>query len=153
MSICLIDTSVFCNIVDVPGRNQQRREVLTRLKELAHDKAALLLPIVAILETGNHIGQLADGGYRRQAAQRFVTQVEAALNGSAPWRPTPFVEANELRGWLAEFPDHASRGFGLGDLSIIKEWVRQRQLNPYRRVFIWAYDDHLSAYDTESIGL
>jgi len=148
MSICLIDTSVFCNIVDVPGRNQQRVEVLTKLKELAQVRVSLLLPLVAIFETGNHIGQLADGGLRRQVSQRFVTQVEAALDGSAPWRPTPFVEATELRGWLAEFPDHASRGSGLGDLSVIKEWDRQRQLNPLRRVFIWAYDEHLSSYDT-----
>jgi len=150
MSICLIDTSVFCNIVNVPGRNQQIVEVLTRLKEMAQDKVSLLLPLVAILETGNHIGQLADGGLRRQTSQRFVTQVEAALNGSAPWRPTPFVEATELRSWLAEFPDHASRGSGFGDLSVIKEWDRQRLLNPLRRVFIWAYDQHLSSYDTET---
>jgi len=148
MSICLIDTSVFCNIVNVPGRNQQRIEILARLKELAKDKVSLLLPLVAILETGNHIGHLADGGHRRQAAQRFVGQVEAALNGSAPWHPTPFVEATELRSWLAEFPNHASRGSGLGDLSVIKEWERQRQLNPLRRVFIWSYDQHLLAYDT-----
>ena len=151
MSICLIDTSVFCNIVDVPGRSQQRVDVLTKLKALARDKAVLLLPLVVILETGNHIGQLADGGLRRQASQRFVTQVEAALNGNAPWRPTPFVEATELRSWLAEFPDHASRGSGFGDLSLIKEWDRQRQLNPLRRVFIWAYDKHLSSYDTETV--
>jgi hypothetical protein len=150
MSICLIDTSVFCNIVDVPGRSQQRVDVINRLKDLAQAKASLLLPLVAILETGNHIGQLADGQIRRQTAQRFVEQVEAALNGSAPWRPTPFVEATELRSWLAEFPDHALRGSGLGDLSVIKEWDRQRQLNPLRRVFIWAYDRHLSSYDTET---
>ncbi len=148
MSICLIDTSVFCNIVDVPGRNQQVLEVLAKLRELAQDRVSLLLPLVAILETGNHIGQLADGGIRRQSSQRFVTQVEAALNGSAPWRPTPFVEAAELRSWLAEFPEHASRGSGLGDLSVIKEWDRQRQLNPRRRVFICAFDQHLSSYDT-----
>jgi hypothetical protein len=148
MSICLIDTSVFCNIVDVPGRNQQRLEVIARLKGLAREKTVLLLPLVVILETGNHIGQLADGGLRRQSSQRFVKQVGAALNGSAPWHPTPFVEANELRAWLADFPDHASRGAGLGDLSVIKEWERQRQLNPHRRVFIWAYDEHLSARDT-----
>lgn len=149
MSICLIDTSVFCNIVDVPGRSQQRAEVLARLKELAHERTALLLPLVAILETGNHIGQLSDGGRRRQAAERFVEQVEAALDGRAPWRPTPFVEAPELRAWLHKFPDHASSGAGLGDLSIIQEWERQRELNPGRRVFIWSFDGHLAAYGTD----
>lgn len=148
MSICLIDTSVFCNIVGVPGRNQQRSEVFARLRELVEQRTVLLLPLVVILETGNHIGQLSDGNLRRQAAARFVQQVSDALDGKAPWTPTPFVEADQLRSWLAEFPDHALLGSGLGDLSIIKEWDRQRQLNQGRRVFIWAYDQHLSSYDT-----
>jgi len=152
MSICLIDTSVFCNVVDVPGRNQQKAEVIARLKELVGQRTVLLLPLVAILETGNHIGQLSDGGRRRQSAERFVKQVSDAIDGKAPWTPTPFVDAPELRAWLAEFPDHASRGSGLGDLSIIKEWERQRQLNQGRRVFIWAYDQHLSSYDTGQLG-
>jgi len=143
-----MDTSVFCNIVNVPGRNQQMTHVLKTLKELIRQRTSLLLPLVVILETGNHIGQLAAGGLRRQAAERFNLQVEAALDGRAPWKPTPFMEAQQLRTWLGEFPDHAGRGRGLGDLFIIKEWERQRQLNPARRVFIWAFDQHLDAYDT-----
>lgn len=150
MSICLIDTSVFCNIVDVPGRNQQRAEVLGKLRNFVGNRTSLLLPLVVIVETGNHIGHLADGGRRRQSAERFIKQVEAALDGHAPWKPTPFVEADQLRAWLSEFPDQVSRGTGLGDLSIIKEWERQRQLNPRRRIFIWSYDGHLGAYDTQS---
>ncbi len=150
MSICLIDTSVFCNVVDVPGRNQQRDEVLTSLETFIRKRTSLLLPVVVILETGNHVGHVSDGGLRRLAAERFVEQVEAALDGRAPWKPTPFVEAEQLRLWLKEFPDHAGRGSGLGDLSIIKEWQRQRRLNPNRRVFIWAFDKHLSSYDTQS---
>jgi hypothetical protein len=152
MSVCLIDTSVFCNIVDVPGRNQQRHVVLAQLKVLAKEKTALLLPIVVILETGNHIGQLADGEQRHQVAKRFIEQVEAALDGEAPWKPTPFVEGAELRTWLEEFPNCASQGLGLGDLTIIKEWERQCQLNPARQVYVWSFDIHLSAYGREPNG-
>jgi len=35
----------------------------------------------------------------------------------------------------------------MGDLFIVKEWERQCDLNAGRRVFVWAYDDHLSRYD------
>ncbi len=148
MSICLIDTSVFCNVLDVPGRNQQRPAVIQMLKDLANAKTVLLLPLAAILETGNHIGQLANGAGRRQSAGRFVVQVKAALEGKAPWIPTQFIESSDLQNWIDKFPDDAARGLGLGDLSIIQEWERQRQLHPYKRVFIWAYDEHLAAYDT-----
>lgn len=34
MYVHFIDTSVFLNIVNVPGRNQQREEVMRELKEL-----------------------------------------------------------------------------------------------------------------------
>ncbi len=150
MSICLIDTSVFCNGVDVPGRNQQRGEVFTRLERLIREGTFLLLPVVVILETGNHVGQVPDGRLRRVTAERFAEQVSAALDGIAPWKPTPFVEADPLRLRLEEFPDHAGRGSGPGDLAIIKEWERQRRLHPSRRVFIWSFDMHLSSYDTGS---
>ena len=55
MSVALIDTSVFCNIVPVPGRAQARETVLARLEELIGARTALLLPMAAVLETGNHI--------------------------------------------------------------------------------------------------
>lgn len=148
MSICLIDTSVFCNIVDVPGFNQQKAIVFPKLKELTATRTVLLLPLVAVLETGNHIGHLSDGGIREQVARRFVGQVSAALRGDAPWTPTPFVEISEVVDWLEKFPEYAARGCGWGDWSIIKEWDRQRLLNPRRQVFIWAFDQNLAAFDT-----
>jgi hypothetical protein len=148
MSICLLDTSVFCNIVAVPGKCQQADEVRARLNSLIRDRTTFLLPMISILETGNHIGQVSDGSARREAAIRFVAQVQGALNGLAPWWPTPFVRPEDLRSWLSLFPDSAKQKCGLGDLVIIQEWERQRALHPIRRVFIWSFDQHLHGYDT-----
>jgi len=146
-AICLIDTSVFVEILRVPGMDSQYVEVVAELEERITREDSLFLPMATILETGNHIGQHGDGRERRACAQRFVHQVATALKGESPFKPINFLEAEQLRAWLAEFPDHAGRGSGLGDLSIIHDWQRLCEQNPQRRVTIWSLDQHLAGYD------
>ena len=50
---------------------------------------------------------------------------------------------------MVDYPDHAMQGAGMGDLSIVKEWERQCDLNRARRVLIWSFDEHLAGYDRE----
>jgi hypothetical protein len=150
MSIALIDTTVFCNIIPVPGLDQDRNAVLEELANLIRHRVTLLLPMAAVLETGNHVAQCAGGGrVKRKTAERFCRQVIDAIDGTAPWTPTPFRDVDALREWLGEFPDHAMQGTGMGDMSMIKEWNRQCALNLARRVFIWSLDGHLAGYDRE----
>ena len=149
MSVVLIDTSVFCNIVPVPGRDQRKDDVMAEFKNLINQRATLLLPMTAVLETGNHIAQLPNGGQRRATAVTFCKLVVDAIEGSAPWTPTPFWEIDAMKLWLDEFPDAAMQGKGIGDLSIIKEWNRQCALNRARRVRIWSLDGDLAGYDQD----
>ncbi|MBS0202274.1 MAG: hypothetical protein JSS49_05185 [Planctomycetes bacterium] len=148
MSVALIDTSVFCNIIPIPNRDQNRDEILDRLEELINDSTTLLLPMAAVLEAGNHIAHLTNGHARRDTARLFCKLVCDAIDGTSPWTPTPFWDVLILRKWMNEFPDHAKTGIGLGDLSIIREWERQCSLNRTRRVFIWSLDEHLRGYDS-----
>lgn len=156
-SVVLIDTSVLCEVLAVPGLSANAGKFQKELKEKIGASDTLLLPMTSILETGNHIGQCAmDGQIRRKAAQTFVRFVSQALKGDLPFRPTPFFEAEELALWLAELPDWAMRsdtkgkGSGLGDLTIQKEWERQCGLNRGRRVYIWSLDAQLQKYDKPS---
>lgn len=110
MSIVLMDTCVFCNVLDVPSFNQHRDQILAEFEAYLKCGATLLLPMAAVLETGNHIAQISNGGMRRKVAERFRDKVSGAIDGSAPWTPTPFWETDHLRGWLVEFPDQAMRG-------------------------------------------
>jgi hypothetical protein len=103
--------------------------------------------MATILETGNHIGQNGDGRQRRACAERFVQQVSDALKGQSPFKPVSFLKADQLQAWLEEFPDHAGRGSGLADLSIIHDWQRLCDQNAGRRVYIWSLDDHLVGFD------
>jgi predicted nucleic acid-binding protein len=146
MSICLIDTSVFSIYITAPKTDRAFKDVDHRLRKLIGDRATLLLPMATIVETGNQVARYGDGRRRREAANRFVEAVGKAIDGAAPWTPTPFFEAEALRTWLAEFPDHAMQGKGLGDVSIIKEFERQCALHVGHDVFIWSHDEHLAGY-------
>lgn len=149
MSVCLLDTSILCEILEVPGRCDHKTEVLAALEGKVKERESLLLPMSAIVEAGNHIGQNGDGRQRREAAGRFVSLVQQAIRGETPFTPTPFFETEALLEWLAHFPDWAMRGSGLADLTIAKEFERQCALHRQRSVYIWSLDGHLSSYRRE----
>lgn len=147
-AVIIVDTSIFTNVLNIPGFNQNRANVMQQLEEyLANEDINLLLPMAAIFETGNHIAQIGDGNQRRRFGELFVEQVRAALEGEAPWRPTQLPDNEKISEWLNEFPDNAMRGLGIGDLSIIKEWEAASDRHPGYRVLIWSLDAHLNAYD------
>lgn len=147
MSICLLDTSILCELLQIPDRCQRSAEIRAELLRKTESKETLLLPISAIVETGNHIGQIRDGRLRRDCATRFMTLAQQAFRGQAPFRATSFFERDEFLEWLESFPEWATQGSGFADLTIYKEFERECQLNPARRVYIWSRDRHLSSYD------
>ena len=146
-SIAIVDTSIVVNVLDLPNMNQERETVLARFETEIKAETNLLLPMAAIVETGNHIAHITDGRVRRERAERFVEQVRAALNGSAPWTPLPFPDKAVVLTWLDGFPEMAMRKIGMGDQSIIELWKTQCAQFPGRRVFIWSVDADLSSYD------
>lgn len=147
-AVCLVDTSVFVEVLNVPHLANQHGAVTQQLAEKISNKEWLFLPMATVLETGNHIAQNGDGNLRRQCAERFVKQVNLAIDGESPFTPINFLEANDLRKWLTQFPNWAMQGQGLGDLSILHDWERLCEQNQARRVYIWSLDQHLSGYDT-----
>lgn len=155
--IVLLDTSVYLNVLDVPGRNQEREQVLDAFQARVLNRDHFLLPMASIWEAGNHISRLANGDLRYQFANTLVTNVQAALGGEAPYRTTYFPDSVIFATWLNDFPTAAQRnkspqktteGVSLSDLSIIKEWEQTRDRHAMSRVLIWSLDQDLSAYDT-----
>lgn len=153
-SICLIDTSIFLNLLNVPHCNENRALVLEDFKLYSESDCTFLLPMATIIETGNHIAQNGNGRMRRQTAMRFVEEVKNAFTGVAPWRPTIFPNTAEILLWIDRFPDLAGRnkapdkqeGTSLGDLSIIEEFNKSCRRFPMSEVFIWSLDSDLSCY-------
>ena len=56
-SICLIDTSIFLEFLNIPNFNQNREAVMQEFREYIELGCTFLLPMATILETGNHIAQ------------------------------------------------------------------------------------------------
>lgn len=151
-AVCLIDTSVFLPLLNVPGRDENHKAVLAEFKRLERQGTFFFLPLATILETANHIGYLRDGGERRKYAAFFAKNVIQAMDRVAPWRLIEPLTEDELRDYLQDFPDYAMRGLSLSDLSIVKEYERQCALNQARRVFIWSFDrDDLKGYDCPAV--
>jgi hypothetical protein len=155
--IVLLDTTVYLNILDVPGRNQEREDILAEFALRIENGDNFLLPMASIWETGNHISHLADGDLRRQYAGKLVRDVRDAINGGPPYRPTYFPGREVFMVWLDEFPNYVQRnksdtktseGVSLSDLSIIKEWEQARDRHSMSRVLIWSLDCDLNGYDT-----
>lgn len=151
-AIVIVDTSVLLNILDVPGRNQERPAVLNRLGGLIEAGDHLFIPMAAIVEVGNHIAHVGNGAHRRTAAERFVQEVRRALSNEAPWKPINFPSNQEVLSWLNAFPDSATQGIGMGDLSIKKEWEELCMRHRMSRVWVWALDGDLAGLDRR-IGL
>ncbi|WP_414552758.1 type II toxin-antitoxin system VapC family toxin [Anabaena sp. CCY 0017] len=153
-SICLIDTSVFLEILNVPNYNQHRASVLEDFKTYAQSDCTFLLPMATIIETGNHIAQNGDGTMRRKTALRFVKEVKDAFTGVAPWKPTIFPNTEEILLWIDQFPDLAGKnkapqkqeGTSFGDLGIIQEFEKSCHLFSMSEVFIWSLDSDLQNY-------
>lgn len=146
-AIVIVDTSVLLNILDVPGRNESRAEVLAELEKLIDASNHLFIPMAAIVEVGNHIAQLGNGALRRAAAERFIAEVRKALADEAPWKPINFPSNQEVLSWLDAFPDAAMQGLGMGDLSIKKEWEDLCAKYRMSRVRVWTLDDDLAGLD------
>lgn len=147
-AIVIVDTSVLLNIIDVPGRNQHKAEVLDRLAVLIEGNDHLFIPMAAIVEVGNHIAHVGgDGERRRNVAARFVREVRSALADEAPWKPVNFPSNQEVLNWLDEFPASAMRGVGMGDLSIRQEWESCCRKYAMSHVWVWALDGDLAGLD------
>ena len=146
-AVAIVDTSIFCEILNIPHMNGSRDLVIQQFEEFIQQDTSFLLPMASIYETGNHIAQLRDGGNRRRYAQAFVEQVQKAIDGDAPWTIMQVPTLEEVKIWLNEFPDSSMREIGMGDLSIIKEWEKAKARTPHLRVFIWSLDDDLRGYD------
>lgn len=153
--ICIIDTSIFLNLLGVPDRSQNRENVAATFEEYVGLNATFILPMATILETGNHIAQNGSGGVRRRTATRFCETVKDAFESRLPFQLSEFPNKVDVLSWLDKFPDLAGQnksptktteGTSFGDLSIIEEFNKCRQRHGMSEVFIWSLDSDLEQY-------
>lgn len=151
-TISFIDTSILCNLVPVPGFDQQKDGVSEELRRRLDDGEEFILPITSVIETGNHIAQLSSGNARRQAASNLEKLLRLICAGQAPWVLHDVAwDRGFLQSFLdgadtaTSFIDHAQAGVGAGDLCILTE---RQAFSERSRIpaGIWTLDGGLSAH-------
>lgn len=150
--VSFVDTSVLCNLLAVPHMDQDRKSVLAELiaRRKSHD---LILPVTAVIETGNHIAQIADGRLRRSCAERFSEVLRMVVERKAPWtlNRVEWDEAHLLdliggAGTGSTLVELASQHLGCGDLSILAERNRYLERTSGTTAEIWTLDGQLASY-------
>lgn len=154
MPVAFIDTSVLCNLLRLPGKSQNETEVREDYRRRGEQGDTFVLPMAAVIETGNHIEQLPDGDARRRCANGLTDLLRLVSKGTEPW---VLVETEWDVGLLEQFCDGggntprfvdvATQGtLGGGDLTILVERDRYRQRVMGQDVEIWTYDQALQAW-------
>jgi hypothetical protein len=156
--VVFIDTSVLLCVLDVPGKNSQRDAVFPKFQSHADRLDTLILPMAAIVETGNHIAQLGQGSLRRQRAAALAAVLLSSTTATAPWVVgEPKWDGALLTNLLDGVPRTAVTGIvdlaetmqiGAGDASILHEMRRYQQqvhVPSGQKVFLWTLDANLAA--------
>ncbi len=76
----MVDTSIFCNILAVPGRSQVRDDVFDELRIYIEDGVALFLPMATILDwSGLSLTQLPKIGKAAKIPIVHVPETEERM--------------------------------------------------------------------------
>lgn len=150
-SVVILDTTILLNVLNVPGKADQREQVIQALNAKSDDKDTLLLPWVVVVETAGHILRASRGDQRRQCANFLKDIVMQATQNEAPWTMIKPPSADDLQSLMENFPDCAMRGISIVDSDIIREYNVVCELNPRRHVLIWSLDGHLQGYSRPPI--
>ncbi len=152
--VVFLDTSVLLNLLDVPHNNDDRAEVTERLRRLRADRTTFVVPVTAVIETGNAITRLSDGNERRRCTTRLAEWLRAALTTTAPlavsgvaWDEAFLTALLDGGGGCLPLVDFATRGVGSGDAGLLLEVQRYRAKVPSATpIEVWTLDEALRAY-------
>ena len=153
LTVRFVDTSVLCNLLDVPGRNQHRDEIRAEFEALVREGSTrFVIPVTTVIETGNHIAN-ADGD-RRAAAERLDRLLAQAARDDAPWQlhavtwDARFLDA--LRAGASTgstMVDHLGNAtMGTGDLAILCERDEFLRRSSFRSAEVWTLEATMAAY-------
>jgi len=153
-AVTFLDTSVLCELVGAPGRCQRGEEITAEFGRRVRAGERFVVPITAVIETGNHIAQAS--GDRRSAAERLVRLLRAAAEGKPPFALNEVTWNAEFTGELCggnsteqSFVDLAGNGLmGAGDVAVLVErdgYVARTSL-ARSQVGIWTLEAVLDSY-------
>jgi hypothetical protein len=148
-----VDTSVLLNLCRVPNKCQQHEEVKREFAAKVGGRSTLVLPLTAVIETGNLIAQVDTD--RRRCAEAFETIVRSVFDDQVPWVLNEVPWDGDFLRRLCDGPGHTGRlvdvltrrELGTGDLAILVEVDLYRARVRRADVRIWTYDERLRGYE------
>lgn len=126
--VLVLDTSVLCCLLNVPGKDtagppddEWDHDRINRLLEReAGRNSTFVLPIAALIETGNHIAQAPRR--RFECARALVNHLRDAVDKKSPWAAftdqSLLWEESKLLRLIEEWPLLAQAGLTIGDATI-----------------------------------
>ena len=153
--VLIIDTSILCVWLDVPGMDDcgpdhdkwDKDRVANKIQEEEHARTTFVLPLASIIETGNHISQSSQ--YRRERGESLADLIRKSANSETPWaafsEQSVLWSAEKLRQLADSWPALASQKLSLGDATIkdVAEYYAQMGY----QVEILTGDSGLKAYE------
>jgi hypothetical protein len=156
-TVLILDTTVLCVLLQVPDKdtcdtyigNWTITEGIEKLEAEAHQKGALLiLPLAAIIETGNHISRKNDEKSVR-TGQKLANLIKKSVNEISPWviftKQAEFWEAKALTKLADEWPAFIKRDISMGDATILA--IRDYYLRSKIPVMVLTGDRKLRDYE------
>lgn len=153
-SVLVIDTSILCVWLDVPGMTNcgpdndkwDKARVEAKINEERQSGATFVLPLATIVETGNHIAQARHS--QEERAKALADLMRKSAQEETPW--AAFAHQSEL--WSPEkleilakdWPALARMRMSLGDATI--KDVAEYYADSGYRVEILTGDNGLKAY-------
>ncbi|WP_205703982.1 hypothetical protein [Candidatus Chloroploca sp. Khr17] len=124
----IIDTSILCVWLDVPGMDScgpdhdrwDKQRVDAKLQAEMAKKTTFVLPLASIIETGNHIAQAHHS--RKERGEALADLMRKSADQASPWAAfsdqSVLWSAEKLKRLADAWPELASRSFSLGDATI-----------------------------------
>lgn len=156
MNVYFVDTSVLCNLLQIPNMDSEREEVKKRFMDISSDNCSIfIVPIAVIIETGNHISHIADGNVRRAKAEELSDIINKSVQRRSPWNYYgKELTQDDVTSLSEKFVNYASSAIGMGDLSIINAYEKYKEEIPaIGHIEIWATDKHLSGYSEDMLPI
>jgi len=153
--VLIIDTSILCVWLDVPGKSTcgpdldkwDKQRVNQKLNEELTKKTTFVLPLASIIETGNHISQASHS--RKERGDALADLMRKSADEESPWAAfsdqSVLWTAEKLRDLADSWPALAAEKLSLGDATI-KDVTEYYAQSGYA-VEILTGDQGLKAYE------
>jgi hypothetical protein len=160
--VLVIDTSILCVWLDVPGKETcgpnhdcwDKQRVTDKIRQEEAAKTTFVLPLASIIETGNHIAQIK--GYSPlKYAQSFAELMHKTAEEQTPWaafaQQSELWSADKLKNLANNWPPLAAQKLSLGDATIKDVAEYYTKMN--YQVEILTGDQGLKSYEPAQIDL